>query len=294
MQRIASFLLKVGINLFGLLPFRVMYILSDVLAFILYRLVAYRKQVIRKNLRRAFPEKTEAEIHDITRRFYNNLTDVLLESLRLPTLSVAEAMHRYRMVNPEVVNHYLDQNRSIILTGSHLGNWEYGGLTMPAAFHGAIITAYKPLTNKTVEVFFNRARARAGMEMVPMEDVFRTLRKRSQEAAVFILLSDQSPSSRKSAYWIPFFGTPTAFLPGMEVLSRKFDCPVIYYRTVRTRRGFYELYFEELSAHPAVMTDKGITTAYATALERDIKKQPEQWLWSHKRWKMELNDEYRS
>lgn len=285
MQRLAHLSLKIALSLFGLLPFGVLYALSDVLAFILHHVVGYRKKVIRANLRLAFPEKTESEIRAITRKFYRNLTDVLLESLKVPTLSIREAARRYRILHPEVANHYLDQKRPIILTGSHLGNWEYGGLTLPAAFHGAVITAYKPLTNKTIEVFFNRARERTGMEMVSMDEVFRTMRKRSQEAAVYILLSDQSPSSRKSAYWVPFFGTETPFLPGMEVLSRKFDFPVIYYRTVRTRRGFYELHFEELTAHPTQVADKGITAAYAVTLEKDIRNAPEQWLWSHKRWK---------
>lgn len=279
--------------LFGMIPFRAMYIISDGLAFLLYRIVGYREKVIYENLRRAFPEKTEVEIQHAVRQFYCNLTDVLLESFRTPSIPIEEAVRRCRPMNPEVVNHYLDQNRPVILTGSHLGNWEYGGLTIPPSFHGTTITAFKPLTNKSMEGFLNRTRARTGMELVAMEDFFRTMRRRNGEAVVFLLLSDQSPANRKSAHWIPFFGQSTAFLPGAEVLSRKFDYPVLYYRTERTRRGFYEIYFEEICAAPAAMPEKGITEVYARILERDIRRRPEQWLWSHKRWKMkpEENDE---
>jgi KDO2-lipid IV(A) lauroyltransferase len=286
MSQIKLFLLKIVLTLFSILPFRVMYILSDGLAFILHRMPGYRVKVVAENLRNAFPEKSEAEIRLITRQFYKSLADVLLESMRSPTISPAEATRRCRPVNPEVVNVYLDQNRPVILAGSHLGNWEWGGLSLPPSFHGATITAFKPLSDKTIEDFFNQSRARTGMEMVSMEDLFRVMRKRSSEAAVFILLGDQSPSSRKSAHWVNFLGQPTATLPGTDVLARKFACPVIYYRTVRRSRGFYEIEFEELCADPSIMPDKAITQKYSDTLEKDIRQHPEQWLWSHKRWKM--------
>lgn len=286
MQRIAYFFLQVIIGLFRWLPFRFLYLLSDGLAFLLYYVIRYRKKVIADNLRRAFPEKTDKEIRDITRKSYLNLTDVLLETLKSFTLPVEEVTRRCRPVNPELLNRYLDQSKPLILVGTHLGNWEYSGLSMPPAFHGATITAFKPVKNKAMEDFLNRARGRAGMEMVHMEEFYRVMRKRSGEAAVFILLADQSPSSRKSAHWVPFFGGSTAHLPGTDVLSRKFGCPVLYYRVERLRRGFYEIVYEEICSDPSVMPEKGITLAYAQLLERDIRKQPEQWLWSHKRWKM--------
>lgn len=256
------------------------------MAILLYNVVGYRKKVISDNLRRAFPNKNESEIKDITRKCYRNLTDVLFETLKSFTLPVEEATRRCKPLNPELLNQYLDQKRPLILVGSHLGNWEYTGITMPPVFHGTTITAFKPVRNKLMEDFLNRARGRTGMEMVHMEDFFRVMRKRSNEAAIFILLADQSPSSRKSAHWVDFFGQSTASLPGPDVLGRKFGCPVLYYRTVQVRRGFYEITFEEISAQPSTMPEKGITQAFASMLEKDIRQQPEQWLWSHKRWKM--------
>lgn len=287
MARLKHFLLKFILAFFGAIPFRMIYVLSDGLAFLLYRVVRYRSKVVAGNLRRAFPEKTDEEIRLITRQFYSSLADLSLESLQSSTISPAEATRRCKPVNPELINFYLDQNRAVILAGSHLGNWEWGGLSMPPTFHGATITAFKPVSDKTVETFFNDARSRTGMELVSMEDLFRVMRKRSTEAAVFILLGDQSPSSRKSAHWANFFGQATATLPGTDVLARKFSFPVLYYRTVRRSRGFYEIEFEELCADPSVMPEKAITQKYTDLLEKDIRNHPEQWLWSHKRWKME-------
>jgi len=290
MAQIKQFLLNASLKVFGLLPFRLLYMLSDMLAFILYFLVGYRSKVVSENLRRAFPEKTDADIKVITRRFYHHLTDILLESLLVPSLSKEEAIRRCKPVNPEVVNQYLDQKRPVILAGSHLGNWEWGGQSMPPFFHGATITAFKPLTDKTMEVYLNKIRSQTGMELVSMEEFFRVMRKRSEEAAVYILLSDQSPSSRKSAHWVQFFGQPTATLPGLDVLARKFNWPVVYYRTVRLRRGYYEIVFEDLCAEPIGMPDQAITQVYTDMLERDIRQQPESWLWSHKRWKMKWEE----
>lgn len=286
MQRIAYFSLRIVIVLFRWLPFRALYIISDGIAFLLCHVTGYRKNVIADNLQRAFPEKTEAEIRDITRECYRSLSDVLLETLKSFSMSVEDITRRCRPVNPELLNRYLDRNQPVILAGTHLGNWEYTGLSMPPTFHGATITAFKPLTNKAMEIFLNQARARTGMEMIRMDDVYRIMRLRSSEASVFLLLADQSPSSRKSAHWISFFGRQTAFLPGVDVLSRKFAYPVVYYRTERLRRGFYEIVLEEICSDPNAMPEKEITRAYAHLLERDIRTHPEQWLWSHRRWKM--------
>lgn len=284
-------MLRIFLQIFRLIPFAALYVLSDALAFLLFHLVGYRKQVIMDNLRRAFPEKNEADILNITRETYRNLTDVTLETLKSFTAPYAEIERRAPCLNPEMLNQYLDRGQSIILTGSHLGNWEYTGLTMPPQFHGATVTAYKPLSNKGMDAYINHARSRTGMEMVAMDEVFKTIRKRSGEPTVFILLADQSPSSRKSAHWVNFLGQETASLPGADVLGRKFGLPVFYYRVIRTkRRGFYEIEFIELCKDPSTASEMEITRNFAQQLEADIRQHPEQWLWSHKRWKMKRTE----
>ena len=280
-------MLRVFLQIFRIVPFRALYVLSDGLAFLLFNIVGYRRKVIFENLQRSFPEKNESEIRQIARATYRNLTDVTLETIKSFTAPFSEIERRAICLNPEIINQYLDRGQSVILTGSHLGNWEYTGLTMPPQFHGATVTAYKPLSNKGMDAYINHARSRTGMEMVAMDEVFKSIRKRSGEPTVFILLADQSPSSRKSAHWVKFLGQDTASLPGADVLGRKFSLPVLYYRVLRTRRrGFYEIEFAELCVDPATAVEMDITRSFARHLEADIRQQPEQWLWSHKRWKM--------
>jgi len=278
-------MLQIILQIFRLVPFSALYVLSDMLAFLLHKIIGYRRSVIFDNLQRAFPEKSASEIRKIIHATYRNLTDVTLETLKSFTTPIAEIERRAVCLNPEMVDKYLGLGQSIILTGSHLGNWEYSGLALPMQLQGSIVLVYKPLTNKTMNAFLNRARMRAGSETVAMNDLFKAMRKSVPSA--FVLLSDQSPSSRKSAHWVEFFGQETASLPGADVLGRKFDMPVLYYQVRRTaRRGFYEIEFSEICIDPSAAAELDITRRFTRRLEADIRQQPEQWLWSHKRWKM--------
>ena len=174
---------RIFLQIFRLVPFRALYGLSDALAFVLFKVLGYRKKVIFDNLKAAFPDKKDAEIFRIAWATYRNLTDVMLETIKSFTTSFKDIEPRAVCINPEIVNQYLDKGQSVILTGSHLGNWEYGGLTLPTKFHGATVTAYKPLTNKRMNAYINQARSRTGMELVAMDEVFKAIRKRSNHPA---------------------------------------------------------------------------------------------------------------
>lgn len=273
-------------GLFRLLPFRLLYVFSDGLAFLLHRVIGYRRQVALESLKRSFPEKTAAEIQAILRKFYRNLTDITLETIKSNTMSLAEIERRCPVRNPERINQYLDAGQSIILTGAHFNNWEWAGFTIPMHTHGTTTTAYKPLTNKLIDNFINQNRARAGMQMVSMEELFGAMRRQRSEPSVYILVADQSPTSRKSAHWVNFLGQTTACLPGTDVLARKFGHPVLHFHVRRLRRGFYEVEYRDIWLQPAVAADGDVTRAYTALLEANIRAQPDGWLWSHRRWKM--------
>lgn len=281
-------MLPILLQIFRLVPFRALYWLSNGLAFLLSTVFGYRKKVIWENLRRAFPEKNDLELRNIVQANYRNLTDVTLETMKLFSMTYAEMERRCKCVNPELLNQYLERGQCVILSSSHIGNWEYAALTMPPKLSGTLVSVYKPLSNKRFDAFLNRSRSRTGMELVAMDQVYRSMRNWSAKGgAVFLMLADQSPSSRKSAHWVEFLNQDSASLPGVDVLSRKFKMPVLYSLVRRTeRRGFYELEFSVLFEQPEQATEMEITRAYARRVEADIREHPEQWLWSHKRWKM--------
>jgi KDO2-lipid IV(A) lauroyltransferase len=287
MKYIGHLFLLLVIQLFRLVPFAVLYVLSDGLAFLLYSILGYRRQVVFDNLRRVFPDKSDAELALIAKQSYRNLTDLTLETLKVFTMSQAALQRRCPCINPELVNSYLDRGQSVIISGSHYNNWEMACLTIPAGFHGPAITVYKPLSNLYTDRYFNDNRRRGGMEMVPMDGVFSALRKwGDRPAAAWMMVSDQSPSSRKSAHWVSFLGQDSASLPGVDILARKFKLPVLHFHIKRIRRGYYEVRYVELWPDPSTAQEADITRAYARLVETEIYQDPGNWLWSHKRWKM--------
>lgn len=288
MERLSFWLMRAAVELFRWMPFWLLYRLSDLLAFLLQRVVGYRRRVVWENLQRAFPDKTPDQLAPIVRGAYRNLTDIMLETLKSYTLPVAEIQRRSRPINPEVVNRHLDAGKSVILCGGHYANWEYTGVSMPPLFHGNTITVYKPIANRYTDAFVNRSRGRVGMIMVSMDETFPAMcqRKAQNAPAVFILLADQSPSNRKGAHWVRFLGQDTASLPGVDVLARRMHFPVVFFYVERKRRGFYEVYFADLNDAPEQANETEITQAFAQKLESVIRQKPEDWLWTHRRWKM--------
>jgi KDO2-lipid IV(A) lauroyltransferase len=281
------FFLRIVVELFRWVPFGLLYPLSNGLAFFLYRIIGYRKKVVWDNLSRAFPEKNRVELERIIKLTYRNLTDVTLETIKSQTTSLEEIRRRCQVVNPEIVSELMAQGQSVIVAGSHHGNWEYAGLTLPAGLFNRLVGVYKPLTNKVINEFLNKKRNRGGLVLVAMEEAVGVIRKnKTLEAWAYMLISDQSPSTRKRAHWVTFFGQETATLPGVDVLSRTFNFPVFTYQIKRIRRGFYEIEYEPLALEPGNFSEGEITLAYTKRLEDEIRSQPENWLWTHKRWKM--------
>lgn len=286
MPYLAFLLLRAVAALFRIVPWAALPVLSDGLAFLLYRVVGYRKTVVRENLTRVFPEYSAAQRAEIAWKSYQNLTDITLETIKAFTAPLEQIRERCPCINPELVNAYLDQGQTVLITGGHYNNWELACLTIPHGLNGAAVTVYKALSNTHVDTYYNANRARGGTLLASMEDTFSMIRKRREQASAFLFLSDQSPSSRKSAQWVRFLGQDSAFLPGVDVLARKFNYPVLHFNIVRLRRGYYQLRYENLFNNPALAQEGDITRAYAARIEAEIRAQPENWLWSHKRWKM--------
>jgi KDO2-lipid IV(A) lauroyltransferase len=288
-MQFVSYLLTVLLaEIFRFIPFPVLYRLSDGLTWGFYR-TGYRRSVVYGNLRRCFPEKTAAEIDRLAHESYRNLADVTLESIKALTLPVAEIHRRMNYRGYEHVNRWLDQGRSVVLVGAHYNNWEWAALTVGREFHGRAVGIYKPLTNLSTDRWFNRKRSRAAnITLVPMKDTGKALQQYKGQPSVFMLITDQSPSNRKAVHWVDFFGQPTACLPGADLIARQYDYPVVEYVIHRLRRGQYELVFSPVEDEPAARQKGEITRLFMEKLENTIRRAPENWLWSHRRWK--LND----
>jgi len=269
----------------GIMPIRGLYVLSDINSFVVQKIARYRRDTVYKNLRLSFPEKSEVEIRRISRDFYQNLCDVAIESIKGYSLNVDELMDRYRCLNPEVANEYFDKGQSVIFALSHYANWEWGTQVAGTIFKHDVFSFYKPLSNKYIDKYLRKQRALRGMKLCSIYQTKFIFRSEDEMPRAYFLVSDQNPSSRRKSYWVKFLNQDTACIHGIESYARLFNLPVIYADVQRVNRGHYTVTLDVLCDKPKDTQTGEITTKYMNKLEEIIVKKPEDWLWSHRRWK---------
>lgn len=275
--------LKIFINLFRVIPFPVLYIFSDLMRFIFYYVIRYRKRVAFDNLRHAFPEKSEREIRKIAWASYRNLTDIMLESFKGMVTSSNELKRRFKILNPEIANEYIGKDKSVIFLMGHNANWEWS-MTTDEQFEQDIVAVYKPLRNKKLNRYMKENRERFGSTLIPIKDT-RTAFSDPERKIGLVLIADQSPNSLRNAIWVDFFNRDTPCIHGPEGYAKKLDLPIIFVEIRRLKRGYYETELFSLVENPKDFEPNEITQLYMSRLEEFIKMYPETWVWTHKRWK---------
>ncbi len=288
MDFVVTKVLSFFVWLAGLVPFRVLYIISDFLCFFLYHVVRYRRKVVESNLRNSFPRITEKELKKLMVKSYKNLADIIMEGIKGFTMTDEQYLQRYRIINTDILRKYQVGKKSAVFLPAHYGNWEWGTKATPLQLgFKNIIIIYKPLSNKIADNFFKKHRVHQGLIMGSIYETRKLFRKYSPDFSAFVLVSDQSPAPvAKKVYWIDFLGRETAFIRGAELFARQYDLPVFFSDCQRIRRGYYEITLSLIAENPAILPDGEITKRYAQNLEKVILKKPEDWLWSHRRWKL--------
>ena len=289
MDYLVTLVLSFFVRLVGWIPFGILYPVSDGVCFVLYRILRYRRKVVEENLRLAFPELSEKEMKQLVRRSYKNLADIFVEGIKGFTLSDAQYARRYRIVNTEVLEKYKAEKKSVVFMPAHYGNWEWGTKASPPQLgFKKVVIIYKPLSNKPADRFFKKHRSHAGLLMGSIYETMKLFRKYGRDFSAFVMVSDQSPPpAAKKVYWINFLGRETAFIRGAELFARQYELPVFYSECRRVKRGYYELNLSLITDNAASLPEGEMTKRYANKLEETIRKKPEDWLWSHRRWKIQ-------
>ncbi len=279
--------------LFSLLPLRILYLISDVLAWILHSCVRYRRKVVGSNLRSSFPEKTEKEIRSITRKFYRFLTDYLVETIKLTTMSRRQMERRMRFEGIEEADKALREGRDVTLSLGHFCNWEWvSSLPLhftPDAIGGQI---YHPLENRAADRLFLRIRGRWGAVSVRLHDTLKAITRwrRSGERSIVGYIADQVPGYNGIHCWVDFLNHDTPVYSGPERIARMLDSEVFYLDMSRPGRGYYTGKFIRLTSHASSCEKFFLTREYFRLLEESIRRSPQFWLWSHRRWKRTRKD----
>ena len=276
-------------SLLSRLPLRVHYALADGLLFpLMYYVVRYRRSMVTKNLQSAFPEKTEAERKQIAKAFYHQFCYTMVESIYGYRCSDEEMRQRVVFDGMEDVNKLIDEAGGGIFMLAHLGNWEWMASIQQWVSEGVTeLNVYRRLKDQSMDQLMLDIRSKRGGACVEKQRILREMvRYRAEKKPVTVgLLSDQKPRPEVTRTWTTFLNQETGFLDGGEVLGKKFGYPVFYLYITREQRGYYRVRMKTLAAKPQETEEGAITLAYAQILEKNIKEQPELWLWSHNRWK---------
>ena len=272
--------------LFSRLPLFVLYLLSDCFYLLLYYLIGYRKEVILTNISYAFPEKSDKEKLQIAKKFYKHFTDIMVESIKSFSISEKQILKRYQYKNPDLVNKYVKEGKSIALVSAHLANWEWS-FSLPLVIDTKVFGAYNKLRNETFEKTLKDNREKFGVKGATTANFIKLIKHNFENKiqGAYILLSDQSPHVEKTFYWGEFFGVKVPVHTGAEMLAKKNDLVVINYKAKKIKRGYYETEFEIIAENPKDFKDYDITDKFLRITERNVTEQPECYLWSHKRFK---------
>jgi KDO2-lipid IV(A) lauroyltransferase len=275
--------LKLFLGAIARLPWWALYILSDLFFFFLYHVLWYRRKLVWRNLSAAFPEKTAEEINEINIQFYKNFCDQVVETIKLFKASPEEISKRFE-VDTAVYDKLFAEGRHVLQATSHQFNWEWGNwiLNHHTSFHLRIIFMIQ--RNKSMEKLVNEYRMRYGTELIPANDL-KGVMIDSAKPSMTVFLADQNPSDRKRAYWTHFFGRKIPFHKGLEILARRKGQAVVFDEMVRVKRGHYKSISKLAFVDGSKTAEGEITEAYVRFLEDSISRQPENWLWSHNRWK---------
>lgn len=284
-----AYLLVAGLwYLLSLLPFLVLYVLSDILYLLAGRLVHYRHRVIWKNLRESFPEKSERELRQMEHAFYRQFCDYLMETIKMMTISKKELKRRMHISAPESFWQCLDNNQSIAVYLGHLFNWEYmTSLPLWVADDVQCCEIYHPLENAYFDSLFLRARERHHALCIPMMESLRRIIGfgKTHRAIVVGYIADQVPFWNNIHHWVDFLHHDTPVLTGAERIAKHTNEACFYAYMRRTRRGYYTCEMKLITLEPKKSKDFEITDAYFRLLEENIREQPSLYLWSHNRWK---------
>lgn len=271
----------------SLLPLSVLYFLSKALYILIYYLIRYRKKIVYENLRKSFPDKSSEEINIIAKKFYKYFSCLLLEIVKLITISKEELQKRVKLRNTEVlIDLYNKGIHGIVITG-HYGNWEWL-VALADSTPYKVMAVYKPIPNKYFDRLLIRMRSKTGAYPVNMNKILKAIliNKRDEILSLSVFISDQSLVKEHIQYWTTFLNQDTPVILGAEKIARYTNQAVLFCKVIPLKKGYYEVELIKLFEDVSQVQDYEITEKHLKLLEQMIIEKPEYWLWTHRRWKL--------
>lgn len=278
---------KLLANLVSRLPFPLLFFQASIIKFFLHYIIRYRKEVILVNLRNSFPEKNGKEIQKILSRYYKNLSQIMVEVIKLQSIRPEKLLERFTFSGMEPLSETLRKGQSVIVTIGHCGNWEWMGTALGQVLPARGFAIVKPLSEKHFNRYMESLRHRINPNStIPFHRTYRTLIRHQKEMVTFnVFAADQTPVKEEVNYWTQFLHQDTPFYSGVEKLAKALHLAVYYIDIQRTGSGRYNGEITLITRDPEKTAEREITETYVRLLEEAIRKRPDNWLWSHRRWK---------
>jgi KDO2-lipid IV(A) lauroyltransferase len=277
--------------LISLLPLGILYIFSDGLYGLVYYIIGYRKSVVMNNLQFAFPEKNEHERIIICKKFYKNLIDTYIETIKFISVSKKFIKKRFDF-DGSIINNITDNGQRCQAHLGHNFNWELAIIGVPLYCNAPYLDIYMPINNSIFDRLIFKIRSQTGAVLLSAHDVNKGMLPYRNVPYLISLVADQNPPDPSRAIWFNFLGRPAPFMKGPEVSARRGNIPVVFCHITKKRRGYYRGHSFLATTTPKELEDGELTNMYVKHLEKTIREQPDMWLWSHRRWKHNWKEEY--
>ncbi|MBN1338952.1 MAG: lysophospholipid acyltransferase family protein [Bacteroidales bacterium] len=273
--------------LISLMPFRVLYFFSDFLSFLLFRVFKYREKVVLTNLKKAFPDKNPDDIKQIAKKFYRNFSDLILEVIKIRNLRKKTLQERITFKNYRILEDLYAKNKSVIVTIGHCGNWEWMSMALEMITGYRAFAIVKPLNDAYFDRYLTKLRKRFNSRggLIQFKSAFREMVRNKNELTLTIFAGDQTPTRDEINYRTRFLNQETPVFLGVEKIARSLGFPVVFFNIQRSGRGHYEVEITTVSEFPKETSEYEITEKHVRLLEQKIAENPDNWLWSHRRWK---------
>lgn len=269
----------------SLLPNVILYRIADLVFVVLAYIVRYRRTIITNNIRSSFPDKSDAEINLIRRKFYHHLSDLVVETVKNFSISKNTLLANFTFENKELLENLYKEGKSVIIMGGHYGNWERYALAGGDLSSLKEMAIYKPFKNKFFDRKMKVAREKYGMQMISMLMTKKYFLKDPETPKSITFAMDQWTPNPRQAYWTKFLNQDTSFFPAAELLAKEHNWAVVYCRLDKIKRGHYHTHYELITKDASTTTEGEIMESFVQKLEKTITDNPPHWLWSHRRWK---------
>lgn len=288
MQLVVYYLIYPVLLVISIVPWRIFYMLASFVYLLVYYIIGYRKKTVKENLTLVFPEKNDQEIKKIMKAFYKHMCDMFLEMIRTLSISEQELTNRFLIKNTDKLAELETKNKSIIVMMGHYNSYEWT-IAIDLLSKFKCVGIYKPIKNKHFDELAHSIRARFGSILVPSRKATKVItyneRQDQPELNMYGLISDQSPNLLRTNFWTDFMGIKVPAFMGGEILAKRLDLSIYYLDVKKVKRGYYEATLVPIAEEPRNVEDYFITTSFIKKLEKQIREKPENYLWTHKRWK---------